>query len=94
MPSVLFACFIRSVPYVGSGVPCPTSRTAIGSWRSSSSADLPWNVHQLVGEFEQLIAAGLDHPVIAAPLAAGIEGVTAYLAQDYVTADSLDIADS
>ena len=51
----------------------------------------PERVHQLVGEFEQLIAAGLDHPVIAAPLAAGIEGVTAYLAQDYVTADSLDI---
>jgi len=51
----------------------------------------PERVHQLVGEFEQLIAAGLDHPVIAAPLAAGIEGVTAYLAQDYVTADSLDV---
>jgi serine/threonine protein kinase len=51
----------------------------------------PERVHQLVGEFEQLIEAGLDHPVIGAPLAAGIEGVTAYLAQDYVTADSLDI---
>jgi hypothetical protein len=51
----------------------------------------PERVHQLVGEFEQLIGAGLDHGVIAAPLAAGIEGVTAYLAQDYVTAESLDI---
>jgi serine/threonine protein kinase len=52
----------------------------------------PERVHQLVGEFEQMIEAGLDHPVIAAPVATGIEGVTAYLAQEYVTADSLDVA--
>jgi eukaryotic-like serine/threonine-protein kinase len=51
----------------------------------------PERVHGLVAEFEQLIAAELDHPVIAAPRAAGIEGVTAYLAQDYVTAESLDV---
>jgi len=48
-------------------------------------------VHRLVAEFEQLIAAELDHPVIAAPRATGIEGVNAYLAQDYVTAESLDV---
>jgi len=51
----------------------------------------PERVHRLVAELEQLIAAGLEHPVIAAPRAAGIEGVTAYLAQDYVTAESLDV---
>jgi hypothetical protein len=51
----------------------------------------PERVHQLVAEFEQLIEAALDHPVIAAPRAAGIDGVTAYLAQDYVTAESLDV---
>ena len=51
----------------------------------------PERVHQLVGEFEQLIAVDLGHPAIAAPRATGIEGVTAYLAQDYVAAESLDI---
>jgi serine/threonine protein kinase len=51
----------------------------------------PERVHRLVGEFEQLIAAGLTHSVLAVPLAAGIEGVAAYLAQEYVTAESLDI---
>jgi hypothetical protein len=51
----------------------------------------PERVHQLVDQFEQLIAADLAHPVIAAALATGIDGVNPYLAQDYVTADSLDI---
>ena len=51
----------------------------------------PERVHQLVAEFEQLIAADLGHPVIAAARATGIDGVCAYLAQDYVAADSLDI---
>jgi serine/threonine-protein kinase len=51
----------------------------------------PERVHQLVAEFEQLIAVDLGHAAIAAPRATGIEGVTAYLAQDYVAAESLDI---
>ena len=48
-------------------------------------------MHQLVGEFERLIAVDLQHPVIAAPRATGIDGVSAYLAQDFAAADSLDI---
>jgi serine/threonine protein kinase len=51
----------------------------------------PERVHQLLGEFEKLIAVELQHPVIAAPRAAGIEGNSAYLAQDFAAADSLDI---
>jgi serine/threonine protein kinase len=52
----------------------------------------PERVHQLVAEFEQLIAAELQHPVIAAPRAAGIDaGNNAFLAQDFAAADSLDI---
>jgi hypothetical protein len=51
----------------------------------------PERVHQLVTEFEHLIDIALDHPVIAAPLAAGMEGVNAYLVQEYVAADSLDV---
>ena len=52
----------------------------------------PERGHQLVAEFERLIAADLTHPALAAPLAAGISGVSAYLVQDYVAADSLDLA--
>ena len=56
------------------------------------SADLtPDRVHQLVETFGRLVAAGLTHPGIAAPVAAGIEGNTAYLAQDFVAGDSLDV---
>jgi hypothetical protein len=52
----------------------------------------PERTHQLVAEFEQLIAADLTHPALAAPLATGISGTSAFLAQDYVAADSLDLA--
>jgi len=48
-------------------------------------------VHQLGAELERLIAAGLRHPSIAAPIASGIHGVWAYVAVDYVTAESLDL---
>lgn len=52
----------------------------------------PDRAHRLVAELERLVAADLTHPSIAAPLATGITGVSAYLAQDYVAADSLDVA--
>lgn len=51
----------------------------------------PERVHQLVAELERLIAADLSHPAIAAPVAAGMAGVEAYLALDFVAADSLDV---
>jgi serine/threonine protein kinase len=51
----------------------------------------PERVHRLVAELDGLTAAVPTHPAIVAPLAAGIEGVTAYLAQEYVAADSLDV---
>jgi len=52
----------------------------------------PERVHQIVGELEQLIAAELQHPVIAAPRATGIDASSnAFLAQDFAAADSLDI---
>jgi PEGA domain-containing protein/protein kinase-like protein len=52
----------------------------------------PEQVHRLVGELERLVAADLTHPSMAAPLAAGITGVSAFLAQDYVAAESLDLS--
>ena len=51
----------------------------------------PERLHQLVAELERVIAAELTHPVIAAPMATGTDGVATYLAHDYVPADSLDV---
>jgi serine/threonine protein kinase len=51
----------------------------------------PEKGHQLVAEFERLIAAELVHPALAVPLATGIRGVSAFLAQDYVAAESMDL---
>ena len=51
----------------------------------------PERTHQLVAQLERLIAADLSHAGIAAPLATGIADVAAYLAMDFVAADSLDM---
>src|ERR1051325_11591964 len=40
----------------------------------------PERVHRLVAEFDQLIAAGLDHSGLAAPVASGRIEASAYLA--------------
>src|SRR4029078_12928527 len=50
----------------------------------------PERVHQLVTALEALIVAELSHPMIAAPVGAGISGVSAYFAQEFVAAESLD----
>lgn len=42
-------------------------------------------------QLERLIAADLTHAGIAAPIAAGVVEISAYLAMDFVAADSLDI---
>ena len=52
----------------------------------------PERARELVAAFDRLIAAGLVHDAIAAPLAAGISGGSAYLAHDYVAGESLDLA--
>ena len=50
----------------------------------------PERVHEFVGSLERLIAADLTHCAVAAPLATGIVEASAFLAQDFVAADSLD----
>ena len=45
----------------------------------------------LVGHLQALIAAGINHPNIAAPIAAGLESGAVYLAQEYAVGDSLDV---
>ena len=52
----------------------------------------PQRVHQLVDAFERVIAADLAHPAIAEPIATGITDNSAFLATEYVAADSLDLA--
>jgi len=52
----------------------------------------PETTHQLVAGLERLVNANLAHPSIATPVAAGVTDVSAYLAMDYVAADSLDLA--
>jgi serine/threonine protein kinase len=51
----------------------------------------PEQTSLLVRHFDELIAAAIDHPNIAAPIAAGIEGETAYLAQEFAVGESLDV---
>ena len=94
MRSDRFVFFIRSVRGLLDRCFGRTIRNASGSSRSSSSnsicrlsAFISWSA-----AFERLIAADLTHPALAAPLAAGIADVAAYLAQDYVGAESLDLA--
>ena len=52
----------------------------------------PDDVHRLVAGLEHIVEANLSHPAIATPIAAGLAGMSAYLAWDYVAADSLDFA--
>ena len=52
----------------------------------------PEQVRTLVEALERLLTTGLVHPGIVAPLAAGLEDDAPYLAQEYVAAESLDVA--
>jgi len=51
----------------------------------------PEQTAALVAAFEQLLAKGLHHSAISAPVATGVETGAAYLAQAYVVGDSLDV---
>lgn len=94
-PEDAFGSF-RVLHQIGAGVLGPVFR-AYDAERDRMVAvklfrlDLPPDrIHRLVAEFEKLIAAELTHPGIAAPIETGIAGTNAYLAQDYVAAESLD----
>ncbi len=53
---------------------------------------LPEQVHALAAELQQLVDRRLAHPGIVAPIAAGVEGSSVYLAQEFCGGDSLDVA--
>jgi hypothetical protein len=52
----------------------------------------PEQAHALADELSHSAEAGLFHPSIVEPVAAGLEGSTAYRAEEYVAAESLDVA--
>ena len=52
----------------------------------------PEQARALADELAQAADAGLFHPSIVEPVAAGIEGTVAYRAEEYVAAESLDVA--
>jgi hypothetical protein len=52
----------------------------------------PEQAQQLADELAKAADAGLFHPSIVEPIAAGVEGTAAFRAEEYVAAESLDIA--
>lgn len=52
----------------------------------------PEQAQALADELSVATQAGLFHPSIVEPIAAGVEGTVAYRAEEYVAAESLDVA--
>src|SRR3982751_3223808 len=52
----------------------------------------PEQAQSLADELGRSADAGLFHPSIVEPIAAGVEGTVAYRAEEYVAAESLDVA--
>jgi hypothetical protein len=52
----------------------------------------PEQALSLADELSRAADAGLFHPSIVEPIAAGVEGTVAYRAEEYVAAESLDVA--
>jgi serine/threonine protein kinase len=52
----------------------------------------PEQAHSLADALAVAAEAGLFHPSIVEPIAAGVEGTVAYRAEEYVAAESLDVA--
>lgn len=52
----------------------------------------PEQAKALADEMSRAADAGLFHPSIVEPIAAGVEGTLAYRAEEYVAAESLDVA--
>lgn len=52
----------------------------------------PEQAQSLADELAHAADAGLFHPSIVEPIAAGVEGTAAYRAEEYVAAESLDVA--
>ena len=83
---------------IGVGVLGPLFRTyepsrdrlvAVKAFRLSVT---PEQAGALADELSRVVDVGLEHAAIVAPIAAGLTGMTPYLAQEYVTGETLDVA--
>jgi hypothetical protein len=52
----------------------------------------PERARELAADLGRLPTLGFEHPAVIAPLAAGSEGATVYLVQEYFVAESADVA--
>ena len=52
----------------------------------------PEQAGALAEELSRVVDVGLEHAAIVTPIAAGLTGMTPYLAQEYVTGETLDVA--
>ena len=52
----------------------------------------PERARELAADLGRLPALGVEHPAVIAPLAAGSDGATVYLVQEYFVAESADVA--
>jgi hypothetical protein len=52
----------------------------------------PERARELAADLGRLATLGLEHPAVIVPLAAGSEGATVYLVQEYFVAESADVA--
>ena len=88
----------RVLHQIGSGVLGPVFRTydpqrerlvAVKAFRLDV---VPEQVARVAESLRRLAASGLNHPGIVPVLDAGLENTTAYLATEYVAAETLDVA--
>ena len=88
----------RVLHQIGSGVLGPVFRTydpqqdrlvAVKAFRLDV---VPETVAKLADNLRRLPASGLAHPGLVPVLDAGLEGMSAYLAMEYVSAETLDVA--
>ena len=88
----------RVLHQIGSGVLGPVFRTydpqrdrlvAVKAFRLDV---VPEQIARLADALRRLVTSSVDHPGIVPAIDAGLEGTTAYLATEYVAAETLDVA--
>lgn len=88
----------RVLHQIGSGVLGPVFRTyepqrdRLVAVKAFKLDIVPEDVARLADSLRKLVAAHLTHPHIVPAIDAGLEGTTAYLAMDYVSGETLDVA--
>jgi len=88
----------RVLHQIGSGVLGPVFRTyepqhdRLVAIKAFKLDIVPEQVARLADGLRRLVASGAKHPAVVPVLDAGLEGTTAYLAMEYIAAETLDVA--